>query len=303
VEDKVTIVMATRNGAAHLVQQLESLAAQSHSNWALFVSDDGSTDGTRAILADFARHHPVTLVEGPRRGAAANFISALCHPDLSPGWIALADQDDVWLDGKLARGLRRLRAAQAGRGRLYAAESALTDPGLNIFRISSAGSALPGFAASLAQNLFGGHTMMFDADALGILRQAGVPQDVAFHDWWIYQLLAGAGAELVLDRAPMVLYRQHGGNLIGAATGLAGATSRLLRLASGRWKSEMQAHAAALAANIHLLTPEAQATLAAFRTAPALGPPRAARLRALGVRRSSRAGTAVMLAAATLGLL
>ena len=108
-QDSVTIVMATRNGAAHLAEQLDSIARQTHADWSLFVSDDGSTDDTKRILADFARSHPVTVVDGPRKGAAANFLSALCHPDLPLGTIALADQDDIWLPGKLARGLGRRR--------------------------------------------------------------------------------------------------------------------------------------------------------------------------------------------------
>ncbi len=105
----VTIVMATLNGERYLPDQLDSIARQSHRDWRLFVSDDGSTDATRAILSDFARQHPVTVVSGPALGcAAANFLSALCHPDLPAGPVALADQDDVWLDGKLARAFRRL---------------------------------------------------------------------------------------------------------------------------------------------------------------------------------------------------
>jgi len=302
-ENSVSIVMATRNGAAHLADQLDSIARQSHGDWSLFVSDDGSTDATRAILADFARRHPVRVVDGPRRGAAANFLSALCHPDLPQGVVALADQDDIWLPGKLARGLRRIRAAgRDGGAVLYAAESALADARGRPFRISHSGRARPGFGASLAQNLFGGHTTMFNGPLLALLQAAGPQAGLAFHDWWIYQLAAGSGARLVLDPAPMALYRQHGGNELGAA-GRIGGRSRLSRVLAGQWRAEMQGHARALHRVSHLLTAEAQATLAAFLDAPPRGFARVERFRSLGLRRSSTGGDILMLGAAFAGLL
>jgi Glycosyl transferase family 2 len=300
--DSVTIVMATRNGAAHLAEQLDSIARQTHSDWSLFVSDDGSTDATPDILADFARRYPVTVVAGPQQGAAANFLSALCHSRLAPGTIALADQDDIWLPGKLARGLRRLATAESDGPLLYAAESALADASGRPFRISHHGRAQPTFAASLAQNLFGGHTTMFNASLHHLLRAAGPQPDLAFHDWWIYQLAAGSGAGLLLDRAPMALYRQHGGNMLGAS-GRGGAMARLGRVLGGQWRAEMQAHAQALSRVRHLLTPQAQGVLQAYLDAATWGLSRVAQFRRLGIRRSSASGDALMLTAAFLGLL
>jgi hypothetical protein len=303
VAEVVTIVMATRNGAAHLPEQLASLAAQSHRDWRLFVSDDGSTDATLAILKDFARLHPVQIVAGPQRGAAANFLSALCHADLPPGTVALADQDDVWLRGKLARGLRRMASAPGTGPLLYAAESLLTDPALRPVRGSSANAARPGFAPSLCQNLFGGHTTMLNAPALALVRRAGVPADIAYHDWWLYQLIAGAGGRLMLDPHRVALYRQHGGNALGGSGDGRGLLRRMAQGLDGTWGAQMQAQAQALAQVAPLLTPEAQRVLAGFLAAPRAGTGRVRQFRRLGLHRSSRAGTALMLAAAWLGRL
>ncbi|VDC33184.1 glycosyltransferase [Pseudogemmobacter humi] len=304
--DHVTIVMATRNGAAHLRAQLDSIAAQSHRNWSLFVSDDGSADATRQILADFARHHPLRLVEGPGRGAAANFLSALCHPELPPGPVALADQDDVWLKGKLARGLRRMAVGGRRRGDgpvLYAAESMLADGGLKLLSRSKSGRVRPGFAPSLAQNLFAGHSTMLNPEALELVRRAGVPPGVVWHDWWLYQLLAGAGAALILDPAPSVIWRQHGANTLGGARGAAAGLKRLAMVLSGEWGRTMQAHARALQQNAPLLEAEARAVLEGFLSAPGRGMGRVRLFRDLGIRRSSPAGDLTMLAAAALGRL
>jgi glycosyltransferase involved in cell wall biosynthesis len=301
----VTILMATRNGAAHLPAQLDSLVAQSHADWVLWVSDDGSTDATRAILARFGQDHPgrlARLVEGPRAGGAAgNFLSLLCHPDLPPGAVALADQDDVWLRGKLARGLRRLDRVPPGRPGLYAAESLLTDVDLRPFGRSREPAARPSFGNALVQNLFGGHSTMLNAPALALVRAAGVPQGIAFHDWWLYQLIAGAGGACLLDPLPVVLYRQHGGNSLGAAGGLRAGFDRAARILGrdyGRW---IAAHRAALQAAGDLLTPEARATLAALAAAPRLGPGRLAAFRRHGLRRSTRAADLALALAALTG--
>ncbi|NCU21814.1 glycosyltransferase, partial [Candidatus Falkowbacteria bacterium] len=71
----VTILMATWNGAARLVPQLDSFAAQELPPARLIVSDDGSSDATVQVLTDWAAAHPdiaMTLLAGPRAGAAQN---------------------------------------------------------------------------------------------------------------------------------------------------------------------------------------------------------------------------------------
>jgi glycosyltransferase involved in cell wall biosynthesis len=54
---QIAILMCTKNGAAFLSEQLQSIADQTHTNWTLYVSDDGSTDDTKKILQQFADCH------------------------------------------------------------------------------------------------------------------------------------------------------------------------------------------------------------------------------------------------------
>ena len=82
----VAVLMATFNGAAHLAAQLDSFAGQSLPPRWLVVSDDGSTDATLEILADFASRHPaisVTVLHGPRRGAAEGREGPLGRPSIN----------------------------------------------------------------------------------------------------------------------------------------------------------------------------------------------------------------------------
>ena len=96
--------MATFNGERFLAEQLHSIADQIVTPAELVVSDDGSTDGTLAILQEFAQGAPFpvrVLPPHPRLGFADNFLHAVeaCQCDL----VALCDQDDVWNERKLER--------------------------------------------------------------------------------------------------------------------------------------------------------------------------------------------------------
>lgn len=292
----VTILMATRNGAAHLPDQLASLAAQTHRDWRLWVSDDGSTDGTRAVIRAFAEAHPahnVRLIAGPERGSAANFLSALCHPELPQGPVALCDQDDIWLKGKLARALRRLGEEEGPA--LYAAESFRWSPGRRR-RPSRPPAIRPGFANALVQNLCAGHTLVLNAAAVALVRKAGVPHGIAFHDWWLYQLVTGAGGVCRLDPLPVALYRQHAGNALGAGGTPAGVWRRLRGVVQGDYAAWLRAHHRALAAS-GCLTAEAEAVVSDL-----LHPKdRARAMIGLGLRRDGRIGTAALVGAAALG--
>ncbi len=300
-QDRLQILMATRNGAAFLADQLASIAAQTDRNWQLWISDDGSTDGTQDIIAAFARRHPVRLIDGPAAGAAQNFMQLLCHPELAPGPVAFADQDDVWLKGKLARARRQIATLPQHEPVLYAAESMLVDAQLRRLGRSHSPAIRPSFANALVQNLFSGHTMVLNAPAVALARRAGVPRDVRYHDWWLYQLMAGAGGHLCLDPLPAVLYRQHGRNVLGAARGPMAATARLQRLISGDWGALMAAHARALR-QVEALTPPARALLDLYLDGfPDRGPARAAAFRRTGMSRAAAHDTFALQICACLG--
>ena len=98
----VSVAMATYNGARFIREQLDSLARQTVLPAELVITDDGSTDNTLEIVADFAARapFPVRVERNPENlGFRANFMKAasLCTSDL----IAFCDQDDIWLPHKI----------------------------------------------------------------------------------------------------------------------------------------------------------------------------------------------------------
>lgn len=293
----VTILMAARDGARWLPAQLDSFLAQTHGNWSLWVSDDGSTDDTRAIVIDFARRHPrhdVRLFDGPCRGAAANFLSLLLHPDLQPGIVALSDQDDVWLPFKIARALDRIAAAGDGAV-LYGGQSLHAGPDLRITGRSRTGGAVASFGNALVQNVVSGHSAVLSAEALRIVRGAGDPGRVPFHDWWLYLLLSGAGAQVIVDPEAVLLYRQHDSNLLGAHSGPRAHLRRMRAIARGDYRAWVETNLAALGQVAPLLTEEARGLLDHLDSLPqAAGMARLRSLRAAGVRRHGFLGDAVL---------
>jgi glycosyltransferase involved in cell wall biosynthesis len=301
----VIILLCTRNGENFLAAQLDSYLGQSHRNWSLWVSDDGSDDGTPALLEAFrARHgadHDIRILQGPETGRAAdNFLSLLTHPDLPPGIVALSDQDDIWLAGKLARALKHL-PQEAAQPMIYSAQSFY----INARGVRRGGSrppaAAPEFGTAMMQNVMAGHSMVLNPAAVALARQAG-HVDIPYHDWWLSLLVAAAGGTNVLDRKRCILYRQHKHNVMGAPGGIIARLYRIGQVVSRSYGCWIAANARALEGVTPLLTSESRNRVQRFLSAPArYGLRRITLLRDLGLHRQSRPQTWIVYLAAALG--
>jgi len=277
----ITVLMGTRNGAPYLRQQLASLAAQDHANWSLWVSDDGSTDATRSVLRAFgdAQPNPVMILPGPQRGLTANYLNLLCHPDLAAGPVAFADQDDLWLPTHLTRGLTAMAHRAQTVGQAYVPHRLIQrDDHVPAFLPWRSGG-MPGFRNALVENLLIGSGLMLDAPAVALARRIG-PVEVPFWDWWLYLITTGAGAQILRDPAPGVIYRAHAGNAMGPRHGIRAKLWRLEQLRNGTYRTWISENLAALEPHMIHLTPEACAILAPLLPMPA-GP----RLRRLSLHR------------------
>lgn len=293
--EQVTILLCTRNGMPWLPEQLRSIEAQEHRNWSIWVSDDGSTDNTCAYLEDYSAKNPgriSQIIEGPRRGSAANYLSLLCHPDLPDGITALCDQDDVWLPQKLSKAVSALRK-HPSRPTAWSARYIFCDADLKRGSISSHWARPPSFENALVQNILSGHTLTLNAAALKLIRKAGM-RDVPHHDWWIYLLLSGAAARIICEDTPLLLYRQHGNNTVGAQQGWRARLNRIFWIADGTYREWQERNLAALGAASELLTPHNRNTLDSWRAADCRSFSRLRRFGALRLHRQSRAETGLL---------
>lgn len=233
-------MLALHNGAAHLCEQLDSILAQSQPDWALSVGDDGSTDSGPQIVEQYiarAKAGQITVTEGPQRGAATNFLSLLSLVPADQPYTCFSDQDDVWLPHKLSRAIAQIETAATNVPVCYFSRTLICREDLSNPRPSRSQSRPLGFRNALVQNVAAGNTIMVNAAALAVLQTAYAElnggETVLLHDWWAYQILSGVGATFISDDMPSLLYRQHGGNQIGANDGLRAQVVRLGMMMQG----------------------------------------------------------------------
>jgi rhamnosyltransferase len=221
----VYIVLATYDGAAHLVEQLASIQSQTFTDWRLLVRDDGSHDATASILASVAAGDSrIELIQDDAGncGAAGNF-SRLATRALERGatTVFFADQDDVWFPDKMTRCVERLQVAEArlgpdrpilvhtdlqlidGDGRV------LTQSFMQFQHIHDSGPRA--LTTLLVQNYVTGCAMAVNRPLL----QFGlpVPGEALMHDWWL-ALCAAACGSIEFVPAATVAYRRHGTNAV-----------------------------------------------------------------------------------------
>ncbi|WP_405403425.1 glycosyltransferase [Paracoccus sp. Ld10] len=297
--------MATWQGAAHIGTQLDSIAGQTHPDWSLIVSDDGSTDGTRDIVERFAANRPagqVRLLDGPCAGATRNFLSLLDH--VPPGALAaFCDQDDQWLPHKMARAVAALQGRDGPAH--YAARTIITDAELRPLAPSRRFLRPLRFRNALVQACMAGNTSVFNSHAVALLQHASqhaVRAKVISHDWWAYQVSAGYGATLIHDPEPGLLYRQHSRSEVGRNDTLPALTARLRKLMAGQFGGWLHANHASLSPLD--LSPDSRASLDQMaRMLNGNGPQAMMALRRGGFYRQTRSGTAALALSALTGAL
>ena len=230
----VAVLLSTFNGERYLNEQLASFTAQSHTNWLLYWRDDGSSDGTVALMTDFASGPGAgrvqSLPSGSRLRPTGSFMALLRSALDGPAdCFAFADQDDVWLPDKLAHGVAALSGLSSDRPGLYFCGRALVGPDLSPAGQVLAPRRAPGFPAALTQNLAPGCCMILNRAAAATICSAPVP-DGTWHDWWAYLAVSATGGMVIAGGTPDILYRQHGLNLVGEPRGFrhrfAGAVRR-----------------------------------------------------------------------------
>lgn len=221
----LTILLATYNGAQHLPAQLDSLLAQTCADWRLMARDDCSTDATPAILADYQARFPdrISIVPGDGRnlGPCGNFAALMAAA--ASDYFMFCDQDDVWLPEKIERTLAAMRELEGSHGSgkplLVHTDLAVTDERLTVVEPSLWRYQHTDPAHStrlnrlLVQNYATGCTMLFNRAARDLALP--IPTAAMMHDWWLALVTAAFGQVGFVD-TPLVLYRQHGLNDIGA---------------------------------------------------------------------------------------
>lgn len=218
----LTIIMPTYDGERFLRPQIESILAQTRGDFELLAMDDGSTDGTVAILDEYARRDrrmrrlPSSGNLG-QRGRLRQLAQAA-----TTEFLAIADQDDLWHPERNARLLDAIgdRAMAFGRSQLIDGEG--RDLGRSILQ-SLGLRPDAGPLEALFQPLVSAHAAIMRRDRI---------DPATFHGWLEFdraiglEALFSTGLTYVDDA--VVLHRIHGGNQHNAAAGEENSRPRLV---------------------------------------------------------------------------
>ncbi len=240
----VLVLLAAYNGEPWITQQIETIRRQSAVTIDLIVRDDASTDGTAAAVSRLAASYGLTLVvaDAPGGSAARNFLRLIRDTDLGDhDYVALADQDDLWHEDKLARACTLL-AARGAAGYSCAVTAFWTDGRERLLRQV----ATPTRTDFLFEGAGQGCTFVLSAALYRRLQEhlrndPAATSPVHYHDWAIYALARTWRLPWIFDAAPFVRYRQHDANDTGARRSWSGVTKRLRLIHGGWYRRELEA--------------------------------------------------------------
>lgn len=207
---RIAVVMSTYNGENHLVEQIESILAQSDVQVELIVRDDGSVDGTVNLLEDYARVNKVRLVRGENKGVVGSFLDAIAAAPGDVPYIALSDQDDVWHADKLSRAMQIMDTKDNKIPQLYCSEYIFCDAEMHPQAPSHLNRIGVSFPTMLYENMVSGNTVVINRKLADLIINAG-RDGVYTHDWWL-GLVATALGELTYDTFASLDYRRTGSN-------------------------------------------------------------------------------------------
>ena len=265
----VTVLLALYNGADHLAEQLTSLKAQTLGPRRIVASDDGSSDDTKTIFLRFMEAWPdceAVLLDGPGSGSDGNFLKLLRQPSESE-FVALCDQDDVWLPDKLERAARSLSEVER-KPALYGSRTTVCDADLRPMYLSRLMRPPFDFRHALVQNFAGGNTQVLNKEAFKIVRELALKvEGISAHDLWLYQVISAVGGTVMFDAEPTLLYRQHGGSVLGDARRPSAMKNRAALVRNGTYQQWITTNLATLDLIEDQLSPQTIDVMSKFRAA------------------------------------
>lgn len=222
----ITILMAVYNGEKYLKEQLESIRMQDYNDWRLIVRDDCSSDKSVQILYDFAanvENEVQVYINKPAYGSAKGNFARLLNDASGSGYIMFSDQDDVWKKDKLSICMDKMHELEEKYGKdiplLVHSDLEVVSEQMEV--ISSSMFDYSGIRHEaeleqlLLQNNVTGCTMLFNGPLCNAIAPFADSPYVIMHDYFAALYAKVFGRTAFIDK-PLVSYRQHGSNSVGA---------------------------------------------------------------------------------------
>lgn len=203
--DYISVCMATYNGEKFISEQVQSILIQLPLDAEFIISDDGSTDETKNIVNSF-NDSRIKFIKNTTgfKGPVGNFSNALSNA--KGDFIFLADQDDVWLNGKLKRHLELMQ-----QYKLVISDAIVINENNEVliesyFKMRRSKS---GFINNFLKNSYVGCCMSFHKSL--IQKALPFPKYIYMHDWYIGLIAELQGNVFFCDER-FLLYRRHSSN-------------------------------------------------------------------------------------------
>lgn len=240
---KVLVLLATFNGWEWVQEQIESILYQEQVDLKIAIFDDCSSDGTIPVLErNYAGHSQISLYfsPSPSGSASGNFYRIFRAIDVAPfEFVALSDQDDIWLPDKLISAIKSLDAIDADG---YSS-------GVRAFWPSGAVKSLRQnqhvrTADFLFEGAGQGCTFVLKSSFFHRIQHAlqiysGKLDSFHFHDWMIYFLARTWNMKWVFDDRCLIRYRQHESNEIGSRGSISAVVRRVKKIRNGWYRHQV----------------------------------------------------------------
>ncbi len=229
---RIAILLPTFNGEKYLSEQLDSLLEQSYKNLVVVIRDDGSNDSTLDIIHSYLDRFPDKFHwienKGSKLGAGGSFSFLMQYVlehkrelELDKAYMMFCDQDDIWAETKVELEMQCMQTAEADNENIpvlihsdlkvvSGSRGLIAD---SFMRYQGLEAARNRFGQILLCNIVTGCTALVNESL--VARSLPVPPQAIMHDWWL-ALVASAFGKMVLVKQPLVEYRQHESNTIGA---------------------------------------------------------------------------------------
>ena len=209
---EIEVLLATYNGQDYLNDFLISLSQQQGVKIHLRVSDDGSTDNSIGIVQSFiSKFASVLIFSGPQKGPSANFFYLM---ELSEyDFVALADQDDIWMPNHLIDSITRLQVDAHPFAMTFCQVAETSDPASPGFKLWPKITSPPEFHEIFFENYARGCTIVMKKDLVKLVSDRAAEQ-IVMHDWWIYLVAKSCGSAIYAQTCE-IKYRIHSKNTIG----------------------------------------------------------------------------------------
>lgn len=200
---KISVCMATYNGAVYIEQQMRSILKQLRENDEVIVLDDASSDDTIKIIEALNDSRVKLERNKSNAGVLKTFENAIRKA--SGELIFLSDQDDLWLDGKVDA-ILEVFGKFPDVTLVFTNAELINSKGESLGRQRWRGKVSIGLIGNLVSNRFLGCTLAFRKT----LRDCALPfpEDIPMHDMWLGLISAMYGKNHYMGN-PLIAYRVH----------------------------------------------------------------------------------------------